>query len=253
MSVTPVHFGIAAHSAEGAALCFRTFCQEAESLFGEHMHPDVTLDCIAMGHSMAAWDAGDYAKIRDIHAVTIDRLAKAGAAFFACPDNTSHIALEQPGPDFALPGLNIGDVVADEAARQGMTKVAVLGTRYTMEGPVYRRALPARGIEAVFPNANEREDINRIIFSELVKGVFTGESRKIYVDVIERLKTEGCDGVALVCTEIPLLVTPEASPLPTLDSTRLLARGALAVSTGARAVPIWRGGPVVYSIEAKAI
>jgi aspartate racemase len=236
------HFGILAHSAEGAALCFRTFCLEAEEKLGEHMHPDVTLDCIAMGRSMAAWDAGDYRTIREIHAKTIDRLAKAGAAFFACPDNTSHIALETQGPEFALPGLNIADVVADEAVRLSMSKVAVLGTKYTMEGPVYRRALPARGIEAAFPDADEREEINRIIFSELVKGIFTDPSRQAYVDIINRLKGEGCDGVALVCTEIPLLITPDISSMPTLDSTRLLARAALEVATGERALPLWRGG-----------
>lgn len=244
MSGALKHFGILAHSAEGAALCFRTFCLEAEAKLGEHMHPDVTLDCIAMGHSMPAWDAADYDTVRAIHAKSIDRLARAGAEFFACPDNTSHIALEAPGPAFALPGLNIADVVADEAVRLGLTKIAVLGTKYTMEGPVYRRALPARGLEPAFPNADERAAINRIIFDELVKGVFKDTSRQFYIDVIDRLKSEGCDGAALVCTEIPLLITPDVSPLPTLDSTRLLARAALDVATGERALPHWRGGAI---------
>lgn len=238
------HFGILAHSAEGAALCFRTFCNEGEGRLGEHLHPDVTLDCIAMGHCMPAWDAGDYGSIREIHAVSIARLAAAGADFFACPDNTSHIALETGGPDFALPGLHIGEVVAAEAARLGMRRVAILGTRYTMEGPVYPRALGARGVAAAVPEAEERADINRIIFGELVKGVFREESRARYVAIIDRMKRAGCDGAALVCTEIPLLVTPGVSPLPVLDSTRLLARAALDVATGAAPMPLWRGGPI---------
>jgi aspartate racemase len=126
-----------------------------------------------------------------------------------------------------------------------MTRVAVLGTRFTMAGPVYRRALPAVGIEPAFPNDEERAEIDRIIFDELVEGVFTDTSRARYVQIIDRLKRdEGCDGVALVCTEIPLLVTPEVSPLPTLDSTRLLARAAFEVCTGKRGFPAWRGGPV---------
>jgi aspartate racemase len=126
-----------------------------------------------------------------------------------------------------------------------MTRVAVLGTRFTMAGPVYRRALPAAGIEPVFPTADERADIDRIIFDELVEGVFTGESRRRYLKIIERMKADdGCDGVALVCTEIPLLVAAEASPLPILDSTRLLARAAFEVCNGARALPTWRGGPI---------
>jgi aspartate racemase len=173
------------------------------------------------------------------------RLANGGCDFFACPDNTAHIALETAGPDFPLPGLNIGDVVAEQAAGLGMTRVAVLGTRFTMNGPVYRRALPAVGIEPAFPDDAERAEIDRIIFDELVEGVFTEDSRRRYLAIIERMKRdEGCDGVALVCTEIPLLVTADASPLPILDSTRLLARAAYEVCTGRRAFPAWRGGPL---------
>jgi aspartate racemase len=240
-----MRFGILAHSSEGAALCFLTFCREGFRELGPHMHPDVTLDCAAMGHAMPAWDSGDYAAVRAFLLESVERLAAAGCGFFACPDNTAYLALELPGPELPLPGLNIADVVAERAAALGMTRVAVLGTRFTMAGPVYRRALPARGIEPRFPADDERADIDRIIFDELVEGIFTEESRRRYIDIIRRLKDEdGCDGVALVCTEIPLLVTPEVSPLPTLDSTRLLARAAFEVAVGKRPVPDWRGGPV---------
>ena len=240
-----MRFGILAHSAEGAALCFLTFCREGFRELGPHMHPDVMLDCEAMGRVMGAWDAGDYPAVRAFLAQSIERLAEGGCDFFACPDNTAHIALELAGPELALPGLDIGDVVAEQAAKLGMTRVAVLGTRFTMAGPVYRRALPAIGIEPRFPNDEERTDIDRIIFDELVEGVFSEPSRRRYLEVIERLKREeGCDGVALVCTEIPLLVTAEISPLPILDSTRLLARAAFEVATGKRPFPTWRGGPL---------
>jgi aspartate racemase len=237
-------FGILAHSSEGAALCFREFCRSGFRE-AQHMHPDVMLDCEAIGHVMPAWDAGDHATVRAFFERAVQRLADGGCDFFACPDNTAHIALETEGSDLALPGLNIGDVVAEHAAGTGMTRVAVLGTRFTMGGPVYRRALPAVGIEPVFPNDEERADIDRIIFDELVEGQFTATSRDRYVEIMDRLKQdEGCDGVALVCTEIPLLVTPDVSPLPILDSTRLLARAAYEVCTGKRAFPNWRGGPV---------
>jgi len=240
-----VRFGILAHSAEGAALCFLTFCREGFRELGPHMHPDVMLDCEAMGHVMAARDSGDYPAVRAFLAKSVERLAKGGCDFFACPDNTAHIALELPGPDLALPALDIGDVVAEQAAKLGMTLVAVLGTRFTMAGPVYRRSLPAVGIEPRFPNDDERADIDRIIFDELVEGVFSEPSRRRYVEIVERLKRdEGCDGVALVCTEIPLLVTADVSPLPILDSTRLLARAAFEVATGMRPFPTWRGGPL---------
>jgi aspartate racemase len=238
-----MRFGILAHSSEGAALCFLEFCRNG---FGEaqHMHPDVMLDCEAMGHVMPAWDAGDHVAVRAFLAKSVQRLADGGCDFFACPDNTAHIALETGGPDLPLPGLNIADVVAEQAARLRMTRVAVLGTRFTMAGPVYRRALPDVGIEPVFPDEAERAHIDRIIFEELVEGVFSDKSRRRYV-VIQRLKREDkCDGVALVCTEIPLLVTSEVSPLPILDSTRLLARAAFEVCTGRRPFPDWRGGPI---------
>jgi aspartate racemase len=239
-----MRFGILAHSSEGAALCFLEFCRNGFRE-AQHMHPDVMLDCEAMGHIMAAWDAGDHAAVRAFLAKSIQRLANGGCDFFACPDNTAHIALETAGPDLPLPGLNIGNVVAEQAAGLGMTRVAVLGTRFTMGGPVYRRALPAVGIEPVFPNDAERADVDRIIFDELVEGVFTDASRARYVEIIDRLKRdEGCDGAALVCTEIPLLVTPDVSPLPTLDSTRLLARAAFEVCTGKRDFPTWRGGSI---------
>jgi aspartate racemase len=240
-----MRFGILAHSSEGAALCFLAFCREGFRDLGQHMHPDVMLDCAAMGHVMQDWDAGDHSTVRAFLAESIERLAAGGCDFFACPDNTAHIALELPGPDLPLPGLNIGNVVAERAAELGMKRVAVLGTRFTMAGSVYRRALPAVGIEPRFPTAGERADIDRIIFDELVEGVSTEASRRRYVEIIARMKAvDGCDGVALVCTEIPLLVTAEVSPLPILDSTRLLARAAFEVCTGKRAFPAWRGGSI---------
>lgn len=244
MTEEALHLGILAHSAEGASLCFLAFCREGFAQVGPHMHPDVTLDCIALGRSMKAWDEGDYDTVRAIHADSVSRLASAGADFFVCPDNTSHIALEHPGPALALPGLNIADIVADEAVRRGMRRVGVLGTRFTMDGPVYRRAFKSREIEFEIPSADDRREVDRIIFDELVEGEFTDESRNEYIRIIESLAARGCDGVALVCTEIPLLVTSQMSPLPILDSTRLLARAALDVATGRRPAPIWRGGPI---------
>ncbi len=238
------HLGILAHSTEGAALCFTAFCQEGFAELGAYDHPDVTLDCISMARNMPAWDAGEHASIRETLAESVRRLAKAGADFFVCPDNTAHLALELPGEEFALPGLHIAEVVADRAADEGRTRVGVLGTRYTMEGPVYPRALAAHGMAVEIPDQDDRDAVHGIIFSELVNGVFTDDSRREYTRIIERLAGRGCDAVALVCTEIPLLVTPDVSPLPTLDSTRLLARAAFEAAAGHRPLPTWRGGPV---------
>ena len=238
------HLGILAHSAEGAALCFRAFCHEGFGEIGPHDHPDVTMDCIALARSMGAWDDGEYTSIRAILSESVRRLAATGADFFVCPDNTAHMALEEPGEDLALPGLHIAEVVAERAVGDGRVRVGVLGTRYLMDGLLYPRAFAAHGIAVELPDPSDRDVINKIIFTELVNGVLTTRSRQEYVRVIEQLAARGCDAVALVCTEIPLLITPETSPLPTLDSTRLLAHAAFEVAVGRRVLPTWRGGSI---------
>jgi len=134
-------------------------------------------------------------------------------------------------------------VVAARAAQRGFVRVGVLGTQFTRDGPIYRTALADRGIAAEVPESADRSTIHRIIFEELVNGVFTETSQATYVRIIGQLADRGCDAVALVCTEIPLLVTPDVSPLPTLDSTRLLARAAYEVAVGQKPLPTWRGGP----------
>jgi aspartate racemase len=205
----------------------------------------VTLNCIAMARAMGAWDAADHDAVREILARSAQSLADAGADFFVCPDNTAHLALERPGVALPLPGLHIAAVVAAEAATEGFRRVGILGTRYLMAGPIYPTVLAARGIEAEIPDPDDRAVVNAIIFDELVHGVFTAASRTEFVRIIDLLADRGCDAVALVCTEIPLLVTADDSPLPILDSTRLLARAAFDVAVDGAPLPTWRGGPVV--------
>ena len=236
------HIGILAHSFEGATLCFRTACLAGVERLGAHMHPEITMTCSPMGLVLDAWERGDNEALRAFFSADAAKLAAAGADFFVCPDNTAHIALESEGEPFPLPGLHIGEVVADEAVRRGFGKVGILGTKYTMTGPVYPGALGRRGIDWAIPDEADRKTIDDIIFGELCLGVFTDQARDAYARVIDKFAAEGCDAVALVCTEIPLLITPEASPLPTLDSTRLLAAAAVEVAIGEQAMPDWRGG-----------
>ncbi|MGH6658084.1 MAG: aspartate/glutamate racemase family protein, partial [Sphingomicrobium sp.] len=160
------------------------------------------------------------------------------------PDNTAHIALESPGPDFALPGLHIGEIVAGEAQRRDHRKVGVLGTNWTMQGPVYPRAFDARGIAWAIPPAKTRTELHRIIMDELCLNRFEQVSIDFYRTAIDALADVGCDSVALVCTEIPLIISNDNSALPVLDSTRLLAHAAIDVALGERPLPTWRGGPV---------
>ncbi|MGI5290035.1 aspartate/glutamate racemase family protein [Nonomuraea polychroma] len=236
--------GILAHRTKGAALSFLSFCQEGFRRLGRHDHPDVTLNSIAFGRSMPSWDAGDHDTVRKTLAVSVERLARAGADSSSALTTPPTWHSNVPGTTSPCRGLHIAEVVADRAARDGRTRVGVLGTSYTMDGPVYPRALAARGVAAELPDPEDRRTINEIIFAELVNGVFTDSSRRAYVRIMERLADRGCDAVALVCTEIPLLVTPADSPLPTLDSTRLLSAAAFHVATGGQPLPSWRGGPI---------
>lgn len=238
------HIGILSHSFEGATLCYRTMCLEGVRRLGPHQHPEITLTGVAMHHMLDAWERGDNEALRAMFMADARKLAAAGADFFVCPDNTAHIALESPGEPFPIPCLHIGEVVADRAQRDRRTNVGVLGTKWTMTGPVYPGALGRRGIGSETPDEDDRKIVDDIIFGELCLGVFTDESRAAYVRIIDKLAQRGCDAVALVCTEIPLLISDEVSPLPTLDSTRLLAAAAVEVALGERPMPQWRGGPV---------
>ena len=238
------HIGILAHSFEGAGLCFRTACLEGVRRLGPHMHPEITMTCSPMALVLDAWDRGDNAALRASFFGDAHKLAAAGCDLFVLPDNTAHIAMESPGEPFPIPGLHIGEVVADQAMRDGRTKVGILGTNWTMTGPVYPGALGRRGMGWAVPDEADRRLIHDIIMDELCLGTFTDAARATYVGIIEKLKAEGCDAVALVCTEIPLLITRDISPLPILDSTRLLAAAAVDVALGERPLPEWRGGPV---------
>jgi aspartate racemase len=221
------HIGIVACSAEGAALCYQTICRDALSVVGKNDHPRITMDSIPLAAWMPAFDAGDYRGVADLMLKSVRVLAAAGADFAICPDNSAHRAWEFLEAKTPIPWLHIAQVLGAEAERRGYRVVGVLGTRFTMSGPVYREALSSKGIKAVVPSEADFATVDRIIFSELVDGIFREASRQAYYAVIARLRDAGCDAVALACTEIPLLVRPEESVLPVLDSTRLLAAAAL--------------------------
>jgi aspartate racemase len=221
------HIGIVACSAEGAALCYRTIALEGAYLLGTHDHPEVSMHTHPLARYMSCIYDDNWQGVADLMLSSAGKLAKAGADFLICPDNTIHQAFEGVEPRSPLPWLHIAQEVASEARRSHFKRLGVLGTRYLMEGSVYPEKLKAYGLEHRTPDAPARAEINRIIFEELVNAQFTPHSLAYFQEVIRTLADQGCDAVVLGCTEIPLLVTPDSSPLPTLDSTRLLARAAV--------------------------
>jgi aspartate racemase len=221
------HIGIVAGSSEGAALCYRTICLEAPAIMGEHNHPEITMNSIPMAEHMPLIRAGDWESVAELMAASARKVAQAGADFAICPDNTYHQAFPYLIPRSPIPWLHIARAVAKEAQRLAYARLGILGTKYLMEGPVYPDVLQEFKIDREIPDEADRERINDIIFKELVNGLFPEASRLYLNEVTDKLKARGCDAVVLGCTEIPLIVRPDDCPLPTLDSTRLLARAAL--------------------------
>jgi len=233
----PGHIGIVACSAEGASLCYRTICLEGAQLFGTHNHPDISMHTYALGKYMDHIYRNDWQAVADMMLSSAEKVAKTGADFLICPDNTLHQALPLVVPRSPLPWLHIAEVVADEAASRGFRRIGITGTRYLVESEVYPEKLAAQSLEFQRPTQAEREEINRIIFDELVCGTFKPEAVATFQHIFARMKAEGCDAVVLGCTEIPLIMNDANSPLPTLDSTRLLARAALKRAVNAVGAP----------------
>jgi aspartate racemase len=221
------HVGIVACSAEGAALCYRTICTEGAELLGAHGHPEVSMHTHPLASYVSRIDAADWPGVADLMLSSADRLARCGADFLICPDNTIHQALPHVLARSPLPWLPIPAVVADSAVARGFRRLGLLGTRSLVESDVYPSELAARGVEYARPTAAQRQEMSRLIMEELVYGKFLPATVGYFQQLIEALKQSGCDAVVLGCTEIPLIISDDNSALPTLDSTRLLARAAL--------------------------
>lgn len=227
-STPPLHIGIVACSSEGAALCYRTVCSEAAAFMGPHAHPEVSLHGASLADYVDRLDRGDRQGLADLMLASARKLQAAGAQLLICPDNTIHQAMELVRPASPLPWLHIAEVVAAEARARGFRRLGILGTRWLVQSEVYPEALAAQGLDWQRPGDAERDELGRLIMDELVQGVFEPGTVAVFLDAIRGLQARGCDAVVLGCTEIPLIVGDTNSPLPTLDSTRLLARAALA-------------------------
>jgi aspartate racemase len=226
------HIGIVACSAEGAALCYRTICVEGAQWLGAHDHPEVSMHTHSLAEYMRRIRRSDWPGVGELMLSSAGKLARSGADFLVCPDNTIHQALPAIEARSPLPWLHIAEVVADVAVERGFRRLGLTGTRWLVDSEVYPQRLAARGIECLRPDPAERAEIDRIIMEELVYGVFAPAGIATFQRVFGRMQSAGCDAVVLGCTEIPLIMNDANSPLPTLDSTRLLARAALRHAIG---------------------
>ena len=221
------HIGIVACSAEGAALCYTTICIEAQEKLFKYRHPEITIHTPPFSDYMQYIWNGDWGKVAELMLHSTEIVAKAGADFAICPDNTIHQAYDLMISKSPIPWLNIAEVVGEGAKQRRFKHLGILGTKYLMTSPVYSDALKKYRISCEIPDEKDRDKINTIIFEELVNGNFTEKSRLYFNKIIQKLKEKDCNAVVLGCTEIPLLIDPNDSPLPVLDSTRMLARAAI--------------------------
>jgi len=205
------------------------------------MHPTIVVSAVPMGLSMDGWRTGDHATVARFLSQGVRQVADAGADFYVCPDNTAHIVLEQIATDLPLPGLHIAEVVCREITAHGWQHVGLLGTKWTMTGPVYARALEQRGLRRSIPDEALREKLNDAIFDELCQGIFKPQTTQLFLGAIDDLRSQGADCVILGCTEIPLIVSSENASLPVLDSTRLLAKHAVLEALSDAPIPIRSG------------
>lgn len=221
------HIGIVACSAEGAALCYQTICREAADIMGRHNHPEISIHTHPLSEYMKFIYRNDWKGVAGLILSSAEKLKNSGATFLICPDNTIHEAFLYLKNEISLPWLHIAEEVAKVAEMKGYDNLLVLGTRYLMAGPVYRDILRNKGIRYNIPDEDTRDHIDRIIFDELVYGIIKPDSKNFLLQLITDFKSRGCNAVVLGCTEIPLIVIPDESALPVLDSTRILARAAL--------------------------
>ena len=223
------HIGLVGNSAEGAALCYRTIIEEGIKQLGGFNHPEVTLHTFSLQDYMQYLEGErrDWEDAGNKLIESVEKLKNIGADFALCPDNTIHHGVDIVRDRIPLPYLHICEVVADIAQQRGYSRILVLGTRFTMRGTIYQRAMSQVGIECVMPTNEEVVELDRIIWEDLLTGKIVPESVAYYQRIIASYKDQGCEAVVLGCTEIPLIIGEENSALPTLDSTRLLAKTAL--------------------------
>lgn len=226
------HIGVVGCSAEGAALCYRTICETGAQILGGHDHPEVSMHTHSLEAYMECINRLDWSGVAELMLSSAQKLAAAGADFLICPDNTIHGAFGYVEPRSPLPWMHIAEVVVNEARRRGFSRVGLTGTKWLVESGIYEEKVTGTGIACVRPDHVEGAEMNRIIMEELVHGIIRAQSIESFQRIIWRLRDAGCDAVILGCTEIPLIIDDVNSPLPVLDSTRLLARAAVLRALG---------------------
>lgn len=228
MSHPTAVIGIAGVTVPGALDCLSRMHRHAGQYFDHHHHPRFVLDQPDFGIVHAAQVDNRWDIVTDSIVGSLQRLAEAGAQLAVIPANTVHRCIDDIRARSPLPVLSMLDVVAEACRQRGLAKVGILGTAWTMSGHLYRQPLSALGLEEAIPSPAAQERIQRAIFEELVPtGACSAQTLADLLRIVQDLRDAGCDGVALACTELPLVLNDDNCGLPAIDTTRLLAEAAV--------------------------
>lgn len=222
--------GIAGVTLPGATDCVakinRAISRHNE--FPSHHHPNIAMLTPNFGPTHEAQNENNWEYVEDRIVETANQLATIGAAFVVIPANTVHSRIEGIKRRSNIPVISMLDVVTEACQKQELKRVGVLGTRWTMAGHLYKEAFVAAGIMEIIPSPADQDIIQRAIFEELIPtGKITDATMTNLLEVVERVKQMGCDGLALACTELPLVLNNENCNIPTIDTTDCLANAAV--------------------------
>lgn len=219
----PRHFGIVGVSPEGAAICYRQVFHHAGILLEPHLHPIVSAYNLPFADYVAAIRNDDWRTVGELLRDSANKLASIGAEFCFSPDNAVQQAVQLAEVGCPIPWLKMTDAVGEALARDGRRTVGVIGTRVVTNGSVYQTDLGIRGIKLVRPDDNDADQLESIIFDELVFGKVSESSKKTILDIVRRLGERGCEGVILGCSEAPLAITNASSPIPVYNASDIMA------------------------------
>ncbi len=214
-------------SPESTAAYYEIITRTYTERFGDYGYPEILIYSVSF-QSYVDWpNAGRWDLVAEGLRQAGRTLEAAGADFLLIATNTMHMVFDEVQAGVTIPVLSLLDVVSEAILARGMTRVGLLGTRFTMEKPFYQDALARRGITVLTPDAEDRVYVHRVIYEELVAGQILDASRAGYQRVVEKLVARGAEGIILGCTEIPLLITEADVAVPLFDTTRLHAEAAL--------------------------
>jgi aspartate racemase len=214
-------------SPESTVSYYTRITREYTRRFGNYAYPEILIYSVSFQEFVDWQKAGDWGAMATKMKEGFQRLAAAGAQIGLIAANTLHRVFDEVEAESPIPLVHIVDATASAIRKEGISRVGLLGTRYTMQGEFYVERLAKHGITTLLPTLEEQDEINRVIYEELTGGIIRPESKAYYLAVIEGLAQQGAEGIILGCTEIPLLVRPEETSLPTFDTAILHADAAL--------------------------